>query len=232
MTSGPAARRYLRRHRYGILSTLSKACAGYPFGSVTPFVLDHQAQPVILVSRLAEHTKNMAADPRVSLLVHEPAPDIQSGSRLTLVGDAAVVADCAGIKRRYLQFIPDAERLLALGDFSFYVITPRRLRFIGGFGDILWLSSEDYAPPAHWMADEEETAVAHLNQHHAHDLRACIGSVHQRPAAMVEMMGIDCDGCDIRADGDILRIDFDSPATTAAAARAALAAMAKGSLST
>lgn len=226
MTSGSEARRYLRRHRYGVLSTLSQTCAGYPFGSVTPFVLDHQAQPVILVSRLAEHTKNIAADPRVSLLVHETAPDIQAGSRLTLIGDAAVPADPDSIKRRYLRYLPNAERLLALGDFSFYVIAPRRLRFIGGFGDILWLSPGNYAPPANQLAEEEEAFIAHMNRRYAPDLRACI-DFSQRSAAEVEMIGIDCDGCDVRADGKILRIDFEPAVTTAEKARAALVALAK-----
>lgn len=229
MTSGSEARRYLRRHRYGILSTLSTTCAGYPFGSVTPFVLDHKAQPVILVSRLAEHTQNMAADPRVSLLVHEPGTDIQAGSRLTLVGNAAAAADCASIRRRYLQVFPDAARLLELGDFSFHFIAPHQLRFIGGFGDIRWLSAGDYAPPASSLADEEAAAIAHLNQNHAHELRACVEIVHQRPAAEVAMTGLDCDGFDVRVDGDLLRIDFDSSVINAEAARAALLAMARDS---
>ena len=56
----------LRAHRYGLLSTHSRAVAGYPFGSVVPYVLDHDACPVPLISRLAEHTKNLAGDARVS----------------------------------------------------------------------------------------------------------------------------------------------------------------------
>jgi putative heme iron utilization protein len=230
MTSGPEARRYLRRHRYGVLSTLSQTCAGYPFGSVTPFVLDQQAQPVILVSRLAEHTKNIGADPRVSLLVHELAPDIQAGSRLTLVGNASVLADAEGIRRRYLRFFPNAERLLALGDFSFYVITVQRLRFIGGFGDILWLSPGDYAPPAHRLAEAEETLIAHIHQNQ--NLRACMASLHLRPAAELAMIGIDCDGFDVRADGEILRVDFESEVTTAEEARATLVALANAGCGT
>lgn len=181
---------------------------------------------MILVSRLAEHTKNIAADPRVSLLVHEPAPDIQAGSRLTLIGDATLPADPERIKRRYLRFLPKAERLLALGDFSFYVITVRRLRYIGGFGDILWLDSGDYAPSANRLAEDEEAIIAHMNKSQAHALRACINSIHKRSAVAVEMTGIDCDGCDVRADDDILRLDFESAVTTAEEARAALVTMA------
>jgi len=104
MTEGTEARLYLRRHRAGVLSTLSKRLGGYPFGSITPFVLDAAARPVVLVSRLAEHTKNMEADPRASLFVHDAAPDVQTGARLTLVGDAERVADADLIRARYLRY--------------------------------------------------------------------------------------------------------------------------------
>jgi putative heme iron utilization protein len=80
---GAEARRYLRRQRYGVLSTLSKKLDGYPFGSMVPFMLDHAARPVIYISRLAEHTKNIDADSRASLLVHEPAAEVQAAARST-----------------------------------------------------------------------------------------------------------------------------------------------------
>ncbi|HEV2007255.1 MAG TPA: pyridoxamine 5'-phosphate oxidase family protein, partial [Burkholderiales bacterium] len=88
MNEGAAARRYLRSRRSGVLATISVKLDGYPFGSVVPFVLDHAACPVILISRLAEHTKNIGADPRVSLLVHDLTDDSQGAARVTLVGNA------------------------------------------------------------------------------------------------------------------------------------------------
>ena len=65
------AKQFLRSTHSGILSTISTKFAGYPFGSVTPFVLDHHCQPIILISSIAEHTKNIIANPKVSLLVFE-----------------------------------------------------------------------------------------------------------------------------------------------------------------
>ena len=93
MTIAAQARRYLRAHRYGILSTLSQKLGGYPFGSLAPYVLDHAARPVILVSRLAEHTRNIDADPRVSLLVYESSGDPQAAARITLSGDAMTLEE-------------------------------------------------------------------------------------------------------------------------------------------
>lgn len=227
MTTAAQARRYLRAQRYGTLSTLSQKLGGYPFGSLAPYVLDHAARPVILISRLAEHTRNIDADPRVSLLVHEPAGDPQAAARITLIGDAVPLDDPAAIRLRYVRFFPEAERLLALGDFSFYAITPRTIRFIGGFGDIRWMSAEQYAPPASQLAAQEEAIVAHMNRDHAHTLRDYCRFYHQRNADCAVMIGIDCDGFDVRADGAVLRFEFDDAVTDALLAREALAAMAK-----
>ena len=228
MKDGAAARRYLRRRHHGVLSTLSRKFVGYPFGSVVPYVPDHEARPVILISRLAEHTRNIEADPRASLLVNDADDNMQTGARLTLVGDAARAGgDLDALHARYLNYLPDAERLIALGDFAFYAITPRALRFIGGFGDIRWVSAESYAPPANALAEQEDAIITHMNAEHGHNLRDCCRFYHQRDAGSTVMIGIDCDGFDVRADGVILRFDFEQPVTDAAGARAALAAMAR-----
>ena len=153
MSAGAAARAYLRRYHGGALSTISKRLGGYPFGSVVPYLLDHQGWPVILISRLAEHTGNIERDARVSLLVSDPAGDVQAGARLTLVGNAARAdGGLEALRARYLSYFPDAARLFALGDFMLYQIRPLQLRWIGGFGDIQWIPAEAYVPPANRLA--------------------------------------------------------------------------------
>lgn len=223
---GTEARRYLRSQRYGVLSTLSKKLDGYPFGSMVPFVLDHAARPVIYISRLAEHTKNIDADPRASLLVHEPVADAQAAARLTLVGDAVRLSDnLDALRARYLSYFPDAARLFALGDFAFYRITPLRLRYIGGFGAIHWISAEGYTPPANRLAEQEAEIVAHMNADHVQSLRAFCRHFGQVSAHDATMVAIDCDGFDARADGELLRFEFEQPITDAAEARRALVGM-------
>src|SRR5215218_7969834 len=102
MTDGYAARRYLRHHWHGALSTISRKLEGYPFGSIVPCVTDHAARPVVLVSRLAEHTKNMLADQRVSLLLRDDNAAPQESARLTMIGDAKAVPDADGtLQARY-----------------------------------------------------------------------------------------------------------------------------------
>lgn len=225
---GAEARRYLRSQRHGALATISKKLAGYPFGSLVPFVLDHAAQPVIFISRLAEHTRNIDVNPRVSLLVHEPATDVQAAARLTLVGDAArVTSGLDALRARYLNHFPGAERLFALGDFSFYRIAPVMLRFIGGFGAIHWISAGSYAPPANQFEADEPAIVAHMNTDHRHNLRDYCRHHRQINAGEVAMAGIDCDGFDVRADGKLLRFEFEQPVTNAEGARQALTTMAQ-----
>src|SRR5512144_643722 len=116
-----AARQLLRAHRYGALSTLSKKFDGYPFGSITPYLVDHDGSLLILISALAEHTKNIQNDPRVSLITHnQEDPHIQTQGRITVVGSAAPVAERAQAGKRYLRYFPEAQTYYDMPDFQFY----------------------------------------------------------------------------------------------------------------
>lgn len=228
MNAGVEARRYLRRHHHGVLSTISKKLDGYPFGSVVPCVLDHAARPAIFISRLAEHTRNIEANPRVSLLVHDASTNVQAAARLTLIGNATrVTDDLAALQARYLSYFSDAKRLVALGDFAFYRIEPLTLRFIGGFGAIQWISAGSYAPPANTLSECETDIIAHMNSDHAAALRDYCHDCLQKRADAVTMIGIDCDGFDVSADGELLRFEFVEPVVNAQTARAALVAIAR-----
>ena len=108
MSAAFDARRLLRARRFGALSTISKRFGGHPFGSIVPFMLDHQGRPLILISRLAEHTKNIDADTRVSLMVFEPGAQVQAEARVSLLGEAARLVDPDSIHERYLRFFPES----------------------------------------------------------------------------------------------------------------------------
>ncbi|MGE0106191.1 MAG: HugZ family protein [Thiomonas sp.] len=225
---GQEARLFVRNHQNGVLSTLSKRLDGFPFGSVSPYVLDHEGHPVILISTLAEHTKNIDADPRVSLIVHPCAEDMQAAGRVTLVGRAERLPDKAGFGARYLRYLPQAESYFAMHDFHFYRLRVEDVRFIGGFGKIHWIRPERYAPPAApALAAAEESILAHMNADHAHNLREYCRHVHGVEVLDAAMVGIDCDGFDVRADGHVLRVNFPEPVLDAEAARAALVELAK-----
>ena len=88
------ARELLLKEYRGALATQSKAIPGFPFGSVVPYCLDEQGRPLILISRIAQHTHNLRKDPKCSLMVGERgAEDVQAVGRLTYLAEAAPAAD-------------------------------------------------------------------------------------------------------------------------------------------
>ncbi|MEY4960786.1 MAG: hypothetical protein RL610_965 [Pseudomonadota bacterium] len=215
MSNAHAARQMLRSQRYGALCTVSKKFNGHPFGSIVPYLVDHDGSLLILISSLAEHTRNIQFDPRVSLVTHsQDSPDIQSQGRITLVGGAQPAANKVQIGKRYLRYFPESQNLFAMDDFSFYRIVPHTLRFIGGFGKIHWVSADSYLMPSYPL--------------HRDTLSHYWKPFHQDAALKVEMLGIDCDGFDLCADSKILRIDFAEEVLDAQQARSALVSMAQG----
>lgn len=222
-----SARALLRARHAGALATISQRLDGYPFGSVVDFVLDEEARPVFLISTLAQHTQNIDADARVSLLVHEEESDLQAAARLTVVGDAQRVATDEALKARYLRYIPNAAQYFAIHDFFFYRIEPKQWRYIGGFGDIHWIDPVAAKPPQGELPQIEEGILAHMNRDHADALRAYCRAFYGLDSSDAAMVGIDCDGFDIRADGELLRFDFHQPVLSGQDARAALTAMAQ-----
>ncbi len=229
--NGGEARRFTRAQHSGVLSTISRRVEGFPFGSVAPFILDHAGRPVILISSLAEHTKNIDADPRVSLIVQPYAPDMQVTGRVTVLGRAEKLADKSALGPRYLRFHPQAADYFAMHDFSLYRIEPVRIRWIGGFGRIHWVDPEHYLLPPSPLAEQEEGILTHMNADHADSLRDYCRHAHAVETGHAEMIGIDPDGFDLRADQGVLRFDFDAPVVDAQGARQALAALARAARS-
>jgi putative heme iron utilization protein len=227
MSAAREARQMLRAHRYGALCTLSKKFGGHPFGSITPYLVDHDGSLLILISTLAEHTKNILFDPRVSLITHnQDDPHIQAQGRVTVTGNAGLVAEREKTGKRYLRYFPEAQTYLQLHDFSFYRIRPIAIRYIGGFGNIHWVKAEDYSVSPYQLIEQEDGVIAHMNAEHQDNLRNYCHHFHQCEAADVEMLGIDCDGFDVRADDKVLRFDFKEPVLDAQQARKVLVEMA------
>src|SRR5450631_1209634 len=197
------ARQLLRAHRYGALCTLSKKFDGYPFGSITPYMVDHDGSLLILISTLAEHTKNILHDPRVSLITHnQESPRIQAQGRVTVLGSAIRVEDREGTGLRYLRYFPEAQTYFSMHDFSFYRIVPEVIRYIGGFGSIFWIKEVNYTVASYPLIAQEEDLVAKMNSLHEADFRRHTGQNELK----AELIGIDLDGFDIRVGEKLLRI--------------------------
>ena len=222
------ARRLLNHQRVGVLSTHSIDVEGYPFGSIAPYTLNYVGEPIILISDIAQHTRNIKQNNKVSLTVYESqADDPQSGSRLTWIGDAVSVdASDKGSRDRYLRYFPSAESYFETHDFSFYRIALRRARFIGGFGEIYWIEPDKMLLKNPFQ-ETERGIIEHMNQDHTQALLHYCKVFGVAGVETVTMAGIDSEGFDLFADQRKFRIDFDSPIHTSEEARAALVALAR-----
>jgi len=194
----------------GTLATHARQPQGYPYPTVLPFAPDARHRPTILVSRLAEHTRNLHSDPRAGfLIVHAPDGDVLNGQRVTLVGTFEQVEPAPPLVHRYLRYHPDAERYLVLGDFSFWTMSIERMRYIGGFGAMGWLTADELDPLDPVAIDEENLLVE-------------LFEAHPRRSADVRVAGIDRYGVDLKVAGAHTRFPFETPAPDSASLRAAV----------
>ena len=137
----------LERERHGVLCTAHERHDGWPFGSLAPFALTSERDPVFLFSAIAEHTHNLLADARASLLVqdHRSLEHPLEGGRVTLMGSASVLE---GRARRdaldvYLGRFPDAEGWASAHDFAPFLLRVERVRWIRGFGSMGWIERRE-----------------------------------------------------------------------------------------
>ncbi|MDO8206513.1 MAG: pyridoxamine 5'-phosphate oxidase family protein [Gallionella sp.] len=214
MSNATEARCLLRAHRYGALCTLSKKLDGYPFGSITPYLVDHDGSLLIYISALAEHTRNIENDPRVSLITHNQRdPNIQMQGRVTVAGNAHRLIDQQQPAARYLRHFPEAADLMML-DFAFYRIEPVAIRYIGGVGRIHWVNMEAYlATQAAIFARHEEAYILEINAHQRDTVHRLLQQVHGVEESDAQVVSLDCDGLDVRCGNRAFRLDFADTTT-------------------
>ena len=194
----------------GTLATHARQPEGFPYPSVLPFAPDLQHRPTILVSRLAEHTHNLHADPRAGFLaVDAPDGDVLSGQRVTLLGTFEPVDSTPEVVQRYLRYHPDAERYLVLGDFTFWTMRLERLRYIGGFGAMGWLAGDELDPLPPLGFDEENALIAQF-------------PTQSGAKGGFQLLGVDRYGADLKLNGARSRFPFDDAKPNTETLRAAL----------
>jgi putative heme iron utilization protein len=228
MSRGSDARRLVRKFTSGVLATQSLKFPGYPYASSLPFCPDQRGRVVVLISHLAEHTQNADRDAKSGFLVSPLGRDLQEQARVSMIGDIAAIDDEA-VSARYLRHFPEADQYLQIGGFRFFRIEPRSLRYIAGFGSIHTIAAENYLAPAYPIADAESDVIEHMNNDHAHTLLDYCRHIHGKTPASAEMTGIDCDGFDVRADGEVLRFELPTEVKDANEARAELVKLAQAS---
>lgn len=207
------AKSLLRRSRQGALATLM-VNGGDPYCSLVNVAANPDGAQLLLISRLAVHTKNILADSRVSLMLDERvAGDPLEGARIMVAGRAEELADDAAklARRRYLAAHPSAEAFVDFKDFAFFRIAASGLHLVAGFGRIIDLKPAQFLTDisdAADLLDVEASAVEHMNEDHREAMNLYATRLLGAEAADWRCTGCDPEGMDMQAEGRTLRLDF------------------------
>jgi putative heme iron utilization protein len=229
---GKLARSLLRRRREGALATLMVG-SGDPYCSLVNVASNPDGSPILLISRLAVHTKNILADPRVSLMLDERAAgDPLEGARIMLLGQAEPVAACdlEVARWRYLNAHPSAEVFVDFEDFSFFRIRPSGTHLVAGFGRIVDLKPEQFLTDisdAAALLEAGQGAVEHMNADHRETLNLYATILLGAEPADWRCTGCDPDGIDLQSGAKTLRLEFPGRATGPGELRKALVKLAE-----
>jgi heme iron utilization protein len=205
-----SAKKLLRESRSGALATLMPG-SGDPYCSLVNVATGSDGAPLLLISRLAVHTRNILADPRVSLMLDERRPgDPLEGARVMLQGITAPADDPAA-RARYLARQPEAAMFASFADFAFYRIAVKAAHLVAGFGRIVDLDPHDIltetADAAELLAAEAEI-VAHMNADHSEAVRLYATKLLGGPDGPWRCVGCDPEGLELQLDRTALRLTF------------------------
>ena len=213
------ARSLLRRSRQGALATLMGG-SGDPYCSLVNVASHLDASPILLISRLALHTRNILGDNRVSLMLDERAADDPlEGARIMLAGRAVEAApeQAELLRRRYLNAHPSAEAFVEFKDFSFFRIVLSAAHLVAGFGRIIDLKPQQFLTDigdATDLLEAEHGAMEHMNEDHREAMNLYATRLLGAVDADWTCTGCDPDGMDMEADGTTLRLDFPERVTS------------------
>ena len=225
-----AARRVLRLAATGALATLDPK--GAPFASLVTVATTPAGEPILLLSTLAAHTRNLARDQKASLLLVGPggeAGDPLAGARLTLSGHVTMGEEDPMLRRRFLARHEEAAGYADFADFGFHRFAIAGGHLVAGFGRIVDRKADDILTDCSAAGDliaAEERAIDHMNRDHGATLSLCVTRLLAMPAGDWRMTGADPDGIDLRAGPLRARLEFPEKVTTAAVLRGVLADLA------
>jgi putative heme iron utilization protein len=224
-----AAKKLLREARSGALATLMPG-SGDPYCSLVNVATAFDGTPLVLISKLAIHTRNVIADSRVSLMLDERKEgDPLQGARVMLMGRAAITTD-EHDRRRYLARQPEAAMFAGFADFAFYRIEISAAHLVAGFGRILDLKPQDVlvdGAGAEELLAAEERASAHMNEDHADACRLYATKLYGAPDGEWRCAGFDPEGLELQNGRVAVRVPFPQRVNGAGPLRAVLVQMAE-----
>ncbi|HEX3342824.1 MAG TPA: DUF2470 domain-containing protein [Pseudolabrys sp.] len=221
---GLAAKKLLREGRSGALGTLV-AGSGDPYCSLVNVATSIDGAPLLLLSKLALHTKNLLADARVSVMLDERKEgDPLEGARVMLMGTCAKDSDRLS-GPAYLRRHPEAEMFAGFADFGFYRMEIARAHLVAGFGRIVDLKPQDVLTDisdASALVESEADAIAHMNADHADACRLYAARLLGASDGDWRCVGIDPEGLELQKGRTALRLPFPQRVTGPGPLRALL----------
>jgi putative heme iron utilization protein len=209
-------------------ASLATSLEGWPYASLVLVAVDHDASPLLLLSDLAQHTKNLKRDANASLLFDGTAglDDPLTGPRVTVLGELAAAEP--RLLPRFTARHPSAAGYAGFADFQLYRLTVARAHLVAGFGKIDWVPAEALlAPAAPALAAAEASILQHMNTDHADAVDLYAQRLLGQTGDRWRLTGVDAEGADLRRGGCITRLDFRAPVGDAEGVRAAFAGLAK-----
>lgn len=212
------------------MSTLSHNLRGYPFGSVTPYMCDEQGRIYFFISDIAQHTKNLSHDKRMSLTIFDAAEhgDQNEHGRVTIVGDGSLVSQeyADSLINKYIALYPEAQSYRNAHDFNLWQLDAIRVRYIGGFGKIFWLEQPEWQQPAKaWDDEQEQSMIEHMNADHQDAMSLILKQYYNLADASPIMSGLLPQGFYLQSLKRNYYIAFDEPCDSPLAVRKALVKM-------
>lgn len=221
------ARALMRAAETATLATAGRDPAGWPYASLVLVALDHDGSPILLLSDLAEHSKNAAGDDRVALLFDGTAGRAErlTGPRLSVQGRIVKTAEPRH-RARFLARHASAAQYADFADFHVYRVALEGAHLVAGFGRIHAIAADDlrYDAPAA-LAAAEADIVAHMNRDHADAVALYARQLCGLAGVHAALVGVDPEGCDLRVGARLARVAFETPVADARDARRALIAL-------
>jgi hypothetical protein len=223
------AKHLLRTIRAGALATLD-ADGGFPFASLVTVATDLDGSPLLLMSRLAAHTRNLEADARASILLAQAGKgDPLAHPRLTVTG-AVARSDEPRVRARFLARHPKAALYADFADFSFWRMELHAAHLNGGFARAADLTAAEVSTAlsgAETLAEAAQSAVEHMNADHREALALYATRLAGEPSADWRATGIDPEGIDLAAGDRSARVAFPDRVEDPGALRAVLKSLAE-----
>jgi heme iron utilization protein len=221
MTDTPAAtaRRLMRALDRASLAT---SLEGWPYASLVLVAVDHDASPLLLLSDLAQHSKNLRRDPKASLLFDgtHGLDDPLTGPRVTVLGELAAATE-PRLLARFAGRHPSAAGYAGFADFRLYRLAAARAHLVAGFGKIDWVPADALlAPVAPALAAREADILSHMNADHADAVDLYAQRLLGQTGDGWRLTGVDPEGADLRRKGCVARLDFRAPVGDADGVRA------------